>query len=167
MQNIRSTTDPDRTPEARDGTDGTGGADGTETGDEAGATDDAGRTRSGPGRDLTPLLAGAATAIGGLGALLALTDSGSPLRAPFTLFFLLAAPAAAIAAALTGLEPFGRTVASLAGAVAVDMLVAQLLLATHHWSAGAGLAAVTAFSALVLLSALLRRPARRTPKRQG
>ncbi|QIJ66449.1 hypothetical protein G7Z13_07070 [Streptomyces sp. JB150] len=113
------------------------------------------------------MLAGAATAIGGLGALLALTGSGSPLRAPFTLFFLLAAPAAAIAAALTGLEPFGRTVASLAGAVAVDMLVAQLLLATHHWSAGAGLAAVTAFSALVLLSALLRRPARRTPKRQG
>jgi hypothetical protein len=83
------------------------------------------------------------------------------------LFFLLAEPAAAIAAALTGLDPLGRAVASLAGAVVVDMLVAQILLATHHWSAGAGLVAVTAFSALVLLLVLLRRPARRTPKRQG
>ncbi|MGN5378201.1 hypothetical protein ACQ4WX_13400 [Streptomyces lasalocidi] len=37
---------------------------------------------------------GAATAVAAVGALLALTDSGSPLRGPCTLFFLLAAPAA-------------------------------------------------------------------------
>ncbi|MGX1129526.1 hypothetical protein RKD49_001716 [Streptomyces glaucescens] len=148
MQTIRSTTDPG----------------GTDTADEA---DDAERSRSGPGRDLTPLLAGAATAVGGLGAFLALTDSGSPLRGPLTLFFLLAAPAAAIAAALTGLEPFGRTVASLAGAVVVDMLVAQILLATHHWSVRGGLVAVTVFSALVLLLVPVRRLRGRTPRRQG
>ncbi|MER6347453.1 hypothetical protein ACWC10_31645 [Streptomyces sp. NPDC001595] len=148
MQTIRSTSDP-------------GGTDTTEE------TDDAERTRPGPGRDLTPLLAGAATAVALLGAWLALTDSGSPLRGPFTLFFLLAAPAAAIAAALTGLEPFGRAVASLAGAVVVVMLVSQTLLAVHRWSVIAGVVAVTAFSALVLLLVLLRRHSRRTPKRQG
>ena len=149
MQTIRSTTDPG----------------GTETANEA--DDDAERTRSGPERDLNALLAGAATAVGGLGALLAFTGHASPLRGPFVLFFLLAAPAAAIAAALTGLEPFGRTVASLAGAVAVDMLVAQVLLATHHWSVRTGLAAVTAFSALVLLLVAVRRPRGRTPRSQG
>ena len=148
MQTIRSTTDPG----------------GTDTADEA---DDAERSRSGPGRDLTPLLAGAATAVGGLGAFLALVASGSPLRGPFPLFFLLAAPAAAIAVALTGLEPFGRTVASLAGAVVVDMLVAQILLATHHWSVRGGLVAVTVFSALVLLLVPVRRLRGRTPRRQG
>ncbi|MFD7461994.1 MULTISPECIES: hypothetical protein [unclassified Streptomyces] len=148
MQTIRGTTDPG----------------GTDTADEA---DDAERSRSGPGRDLTPLLAGAATAVGALGAFLALTGSGSPLRGPFTLFFLLAAPAAAIAVALTGLEPFGRAVASLAGAVVVDMLVAQILLATHHWSVRAGLVAVTVFSALVLLLVPVRRLRGRTPRRQG
>ncbi|NDZ90526.1 hypothetical protein G3I23_34170, partial [Streptomyces sp. SID10115] len=42
-----------------------------------------------PVQDLLPLLAGAAVAVGGVGAVLALVDLGSPLRAPFTLFFLL------------------------------------------------------------------------------
>lgn len=115
------------------------------------------RARSGPGRDLTPLLAGAATAVGGFGAVLALVDSGSPLRGPFTLFFLLAAPAAAIAAALRGLEPFGRTVAAVAGAVVVNMLVAQGMLAVHRWSVRGGIVAVTAISALLLLLVLAGR----------
>ena len=160
MQTIRSTTEPG-------GTDTTETADTVDTADTADTTEGAERTRSGPGRDLTALLAGAATAVGGLGALLAFTGHASPLRGPFVLFFLLAAPAAAIAAALTGLEPFGRTVASLAGAVAVDMLVAQVLLATYHWSVRTGLAAVTAFSALVLLLVAVRRPRGRTPRSQG
>ncbi|MET9829954.1 hypothetical protein ABZ078_11670 [Streptomyces sp. NPDC006385] len=122
--------------------------------------------RPGPGRDLTPLLAGAATAAGGFGAVLALVDSGSPLRGPFTLFFLLAAPAAAIAAALRGLEPFGRTVAAVAGAVVVNMLVAQGMLAVHRWSVRGGIVAVTAISALLLLLVLVRRLRGRTTRRR-
>ncbi|MFD4953798.1 hypothetical protein [Streptomyces sp. NPDC058451] len=125
------------------------------------------RARPGPRRDLTPLLAGAATTAGGTGALLALTGSGSPLRGPLTLFFLLAAPAAAIAAALRGLDPFGRALASVAGAVALDMLVAQGMLAVHRWSVGGGLLAVTAFCSLVLLLVLVRRGRGRTARRQG
>lgn len=124
------------------------------------------RARPGPGRDLAPLVAGAATAVGTVGAVLALVDSGSPLRGPFTLFFLLAAPATAIAAALRGLEPFGRTMAAVAGAVVVDMLVAQGMLAAHRWSVRGGIAAVTTISALILLLVLLRRPRGRATRRR-
>ncbi|MFF4757962.1 hypothetical protein [Streptomyces sp. NPDC001292] len=99
--------------------------------------------------------------------MLALTGSGSPLRGPLALFFLLAAPAAAIAAALRGLDPFGRALVSVAGAVALDMLVAQGLLAVHRWSVSGGLLAVTAFSSLVLLLVLVRRQRGRTARRQG
>ncbi|MEV8464126.1 MULTISPECIES: hypothetical protein [Streptomyces] len=110
-----------------------------------------------PRRDLSPLLAGAATAVAVCGALLVFTGSASPLRGPLTLFFLLAAPAAAIAAALRGLDPFGRTVAAVAGAIVMNMLVAQGMLAVHRWSVRGGVAAVTVISALVFLLVLLRR----------
>ncbi|MER6980568.1 hypothetical protein [Streptomyces carpinensis] len=132
-----------------------------------GSTDGAERARPGPGRDLSPLLTGAATAVAGTGALLALTDSGSPLRGPLTLFFLLVAPAAAIAAGLRGLDPFGRTLAALAGAVVLDMLVAQGMLAVHRWSVHGGIVAVTVFSSLALLLVSVRRSRGRTARRQG
>jgi hypothetical protein len=119
-----------------------------------------------PGRDLSALLAGAATAIAGVGAVLALIDADSPLRAPFTLFFLLAAPAAAVAAALRNLEPFGRVLASLSAAVAVNLLVAQGMLAVHRWSVPGGIAAVAALSSLILLLVLVRRLHGRTERRR-
>ncbi|MCX5556485.1 hypothetical protein [Streptomyces sp. NBC_00038] len=115
-------------------------------------------TGQGPGRDLLPLLAGAATVVGAVGAILAFADVDSPLRGPLTLFFLLAAPSAAIVAALRGLEPFGRVLASVAGGVTVNMLVAQGMLALHQWSVPGGIAAVTAISTLILLLVLVRRP---------
>ncbi|MEU2063390.1 hypothetical protein [Streptomyces sp. NPDC013455] len=114
------------------------------------------RARPGPARSLTPLLAGAATAVAATGAVLALLDAGTPLRAPSTFLFLLLAPAAAIAAALRGLDPFGRVLTALSGAVVVNMLVAQGMLAVHRWSARGGVVAVTVLSVLVLLSTLLR-----------
>ncbi|GAA1009344.1 hypothetical protein GCM10009564_24360 [Streptomyces thermogriseus] len=123
--------------------------------------------RPGPGRDLSPLLAGAATAVGGTGVLLALTGSDSVLRGPLTLFLLVAAPAAALAATLRGLDPFSRALVSVAGAVVLDMLVAQGMLTLHRWSVSGGLTAVTAFNSLVLLLVLVRRRCGRTAKRQG
>ncbi|MPY33647.1 hypothetical protein FNH09_21080 [Streptomyces adustus] len=113
------------------------------------------------------MLAGAATAVGAIGALLALTDSGSSLRGPFVLFFLLAAPAAAVAAALRGLDPFARLLASVAGAVVLDMLVAQAMLAVHRWSVPGGITAVTVLSALALLLVVVGRRRGRTTGRQG
>ncbi|MFF1378152.1 hypothetical protein [Streptomyces sp. NPDC058308] len=116
-------------------------------------------------KDLLPLLSGAAVAVGAVGAMLALVDLGSPLRAPFTLFFLLAAPGAAIAAALRTLTPLGRAVAAASGAVAVVLLVAQGMLALHVWSVRGGVAAVAAVSALILLPTAIRRPRRRPARR--
>ncbi|GGY00378.1 hypothetical protein [Streptomyces anandii] len=131
------------------------------------STDGTGRPRTGPGRDLSPLLAGAATAAAAAGALLALTGSSSVLRGPLTLFFLLAAPACAVAAALRGLDPFGRALASLAGAVALDMLVAQGMLAVHRWSVRGGILAVAALSLLILLLVTSGRARGRRTRRQG
>ncbi|MFG3656171.1 hypothetical protein [Streptomyces sp. NPDC047706] len=135
--------------------------------DASGAPDGAERAEPGPGRDLRFAPAGAATAAGGLGAWLALIESDSPLRGPFTLFFLLAAPAAAIAAALGAVDPLGRAIVALAGAIAVDMLVAQTLLALHLWSVRGGIVTVTVLSALTLLLVLVRRLGGRTARRQG
>ncbi|MGW3648296.1 hypothetical protein [Streptomyces sp. NPDC000878] len=120
----------------------------------------------GLGKDLFPLLAGIAVAVAAVGAGLALTDTASPLRGPFTLFFLLAAPAVAVGAALRGLEPFGRTVTSVAAAVALDLLVAQGMLATHQWSVRGGVVAVTVISSLILLLVLVRRHRGRTARRR-
>ncbi|MGV9565442.1 hypothetical protein [Streptomyces sp. NPDC003480] len=120
-----------------------------------------------PGRGLFPLLAGAAVAVATVGAILALSDSGSPLRGPFTLFFLLAAPATAVGAALRGLQPWPRTVVSMAGAISIDLLVAQGMLAVHRWSVTGGLLAVTVISSLVLLLVLVRRQRRRTARRRA
>ncbi|MER8061311.1 MULTISPECIES: hypothetical protein [unclassified Streptomyces] len=107
-------------------------------------------------RELSPLLAGAAAAVPTAGALLALTGSGAALRGPGALLFLLLAPAAALATALRGLDPFARALCALAGAVVVDMLVAQVMLATHRWSVRGGVAAVAVLSLLLLLLVLLR-----------
>ncbi|MGW0535433.1 hypothetical protein [Streptomyces sp. NPDC003032] len=123
------------------------------------------RSGQGRGSDLLPLFAGAAVAVGGVGAMLALVDLSSPLRGPFTLFFLLAAPGAAIAAALRALTPWGRAVASVSGAVALNLLVAQGMLALHVWSVRGGVVAVTALSALALLLVVARGLRRRTARR--
>ncbi len=126
-------------------------------------------SQQGPGKDLFPLLTGVAVAVAAVGATLALTDAPSPLRGPLTLFFLLAAPALAVGAALRGLDPFGRIMTSVAAAVALDLLVAQGMLATHRWSVRGGVVAVTVISSsiLLLVLALSRRQRGRTARRRA
>ncbi len=123
-------------------------------------------TGRGGGTDLLPLAAGAAVAVGGVGAALALFDLDAPLRGPCALFFLIAAPAAALATALRALEPWGRAVAAVAGALAVDVLVAQGMLALHVWSVRGGVVAVAALSALAPLLVAARHLRRRPAKRR-
>ncbi len=96
-----------------------------------------------------------------VGGALALADIGSPLRAPFTLFFLIVAPGCAVAAVLTGLDPLSRAVVATGGALAVDLLVAQAMLALHAWSVRGGVAAVAALSVLLLVLPSLLAHARR------
>ncbi|QLE71388.1 hypothetical protein FGW37_07070 [Streptomyces rectiverticillatus] len=127
------------------------------------APDRPGGSRASAG-DSLPVAAGAATAIAGVGAVLALADIGSPLRAPFTLFFLLVAPACAVGAALRGLDPLSRSVVAAGGAVAVDVLVAQAMLALHTWTVRGGVAAVAAVSLLLFLLAHVRHHRCRTAK---
>lgn len=97
------------------------------------------------------LLAGAGAVAGVAGLVLALSHAGSPLRGPLALFFLLAAPGAAFAAALRGLDPWARVLTSVAGAVAVVMLVTQGMLAVHRWSVDGGVIAVAVLSASAFL----------------
>lgn len=123
-----------------------------------------GRPERDPEGDLLPLLAGAAFAVAGVGAILALVDASSPLRGPFTLFFLFTAPATAVGAALRGLDPPARAVLSFAGAIAVDLLVAQGMLAVHRWSVRGGIVAVAAISCLALLLVLAHRRRRRATR---
>ena len=125
---------------------------------------DAGST----GGDSRPLLAGVAVGVGGVGAALALADVDSALRAPFTLFFLLAAPAAGIAAALPRLDPLSRTVIAVIGAMAVDLLVAEVMIAAQVWSARGGVAAVGTLSLGLLLVPLARgRKVQSRARREG
>lgn len=104
-----------------------------------------------------PLLAGAATAVAGVGAVLALADIGSPLRAPFTFFFLLGAPGAAVAAALHRLDPLSRAVLAFCAAVAVNLLVAQCLILLRIWSVQAGVGTIAVLSTVALLLVLFGR----------
>ncbi|MGW2329462.1 hypothetical protein ACWC5C_27400 [Streptomyces sp. NPDC001700] len=115
--------------------------------------------------ELVPVAAGAAVGIAAIGAALTLADFDSPLRAPFTLFFLLAAPAAALGSALRGLDAAARAVLGVAGALALDLLVAQTMLALHVWSVRGGVAAVGLLSLLILTPALLTRARRSGEKR--
>lgn len=130
------------------------------------AADDRLRQARAPQRDLLPLLAGAATTIMRRRRRPGPRRHRLPLRAPFTLFFLLAAPAAAVALALRNLEPVGRVLASLSAAVAVNLLVAQGMIAVHRWSVPGGIAAVAALSSLILLLVLVRRLRGRTVRRR-
>lgn len=114
-------------------------------------SDQTGRTAPTGPTDLTPLLAGCAVAVSGVGAVLVLADLASPLRAPFALFFLISTPAAAVSCWLSGLEPYGRLVTSSAVAVAANLLVAQTMTALHLWSARGGAVAIAALSAVIAL----------------
>jgi hypothetical protein len=73
------------------------------------------------------------------------------LRAPLALFFLISAPAEAGAFALRRLEPLGRAVASVSGAVLIDLLTAESMAALHLWSVRSGVTAVGVISLLLFL----------------
>jgi len=103
------------------------------------------------GKESLPLLIGAAFGVGAVGAVLAMADISSPVRAPFTFFFLVVAPAAALASVLRGIDPLSRAVVAIGAAMVVDVLVAQGMLALHLWSIRGGVGVVAAVSAVLFL----------------
>lgn len=128
--------------------------------------------KSSAGARFPPVLMGVAVGAGGVGAALTLAGVDTPPRAPLTLLFLAMAPASALACALRGLDGAARAVLAGAGALALDLLIAQTMLALHLWSVRGGVSAVGAASFLLCLSARLaharrRRRRPRTTSRQG
>jgi hypothetical protein len=111
--------------------------------------------KSPAGTRLPPALVGVAVGVGGGGAALTLAGIDSPLRAPCTLFFLVMAPASALGGALRGLDRAARATLAGVGALALDLLVAQAMLALHEWSVRGGVSAVGAVSLALFLSARL------------
>lgn len=89
----------------------------------------------------------AAIAAGGAGAILALANIGTPVRAPLVILFLAVAPAAAIAPPLGGFDRLARLILVSTGAIVINFLVAEVMLAAGVWSPRGSVAAVAVFSA--------------------
>ena len=103
--------------------------------------------------------------LAGVGALLGgcvLALGGDSMGAAVTVMFLLVAPASAVAASLTGLDPLTRIVLAVAAAVVLNALVAETMLIIGSWSVRGGVVAVGALSALIWFAggATLARPSR-------
>jgi hypothetical protein len=99
---------------------------------------------------LTPVyLRGAALIIGGAGAILALTGVSTSIRGPAVLVFLVTAPALAVAALLSRVDPVARGIVAVTAAIAINVLVAEAMLAAAAWSPRAGLVAIAIISALI------------------
>ncbi|MGW7364855.1 hypothetical protein ACWGI8_15845 [Streptomyces sp. NPDC054841] len=107
--------------------------------------------------DVLPALAGGALAASAVGATLALAGLESPLRAPFALFYLAVAPAAGLAAALRPMAPAARIPLSAAGAVLIDLLVAQSMRALDLWSVESGVTTVAAITFLLFVIGIRNR----------
>ena len=83
------------------------------------------------------------------GALLALAGINSAARGPLVLLFLLAVPGLAVASLLRRLDLGARIVVAVTAAIAVNVLVAETMLAAGAWSPSAGLLAIAAISAVI------------------
>ena len=94
-------------------------------------------------------LRGGIVVAGSAGVLLALAGVNSPARGPLVLLFLLAAPGLAVASLLRRLDPWARSAVAVTAAMAVNVLVAETMLAAGAWSPSAGLLTIAAISAVI------------------
>lgn len=106
-------------------------------------------------------LRGGIVIAGSAGALLALTGINSAARGPLALLFLLAAPGLAVASLLRRLDLGARIAVAVTAAIAMNVLVAETMLAAGAWSPSAGLLAIAAISTII--GAIGLAAARRSP----
>jgi hypothetical protein len=105
-------------------------------------------------------LGAVAVAVGGLPAGLALVAVDHPVWRALAALFLLTAPAVTTMALLPNLSAVGRLVCGIAGAVVLNGLVAEGMLALGIWSIPGGATAVSIITAgLLVLAASAKRPA--------
>ncbi|MBD0744327.1 hypothetical protein BG418_22500 [Streptomyces sp. CBMA152] len=97
-------------------------------------------------------MSGAALTVSVVGAAIAWIPLDSPLRAPLALFFLIAAPAEALAFALRRLEPLTRAVASFSGTVLINLVIAETMAIIEVRSVRGEIMAVAVISFLLFLT---------------
>ncbi|MGP9021694.1 hypothetical protein ACT1U9_25260 [Streptomyces sp. BR1] len=102
--------------------------------------------------DLAAALSGAALTVSTVGAVIAYIPVESPLRAPLGLFFLIAAPAEALAFALRRWEPLTRAVASFSGTVLINLLIAETMAISEVRSVRGEIMTVAVISFLLFLT---------------
>jgi hypothetical protein len=95
------------------------------------------------------MLACAIVMAGLAGVGLALAGSGSPLRSPLVLLFLVTAPAMAVAGLLRGLDAAARVFVSCLAMIVINACVAETMLAAGAWSPRTGLVAVVVIAAVL------------------
>lgn len=110
------------------------------------------RLRTVPRLSLRSRLCAAAATLIGAGAIAGVIPASDWEVRILLVTFDFAAPLIAIAAALPGIETALAAVVGLAGGLAVNVLVAQTMLATSSWSLRGGVVAVGAVAALVWLA---------------
>lgn len=100
-------------------------------------------------RAVVSILAALSTLVIGI----TLAAGGDASGGGFTITFLVAAPAIAMAVLTRSLDPFARCVLALAAVVVVNTLVAEAMLASDTWSISGGVATVGVISAALWLAA--------------
>ncbi|MDQ4104540.1 MAG: hypothetical protein M3186_12815 [Actinomycetota bacterium] len=104
-------------------------------------------------RQVTSRLASIVGVQGVLAVGLVLLPGGDAMGTGATIAFLIAAPAAAMAMGLRGVDPLARIVIALAAAAVVNTLVAEAMVATGTWSIPGGVGAVGVISVGIGLAA--------------
>lgn len=98
-----------------------------------------------------------AIVVGTLGAVLAVVGVRNPVTDALTLVFLAVVPAAAIAGLVPGSGPIATIAVAIAGAIAINGLVAEAMLALGAWSPRVGVLAVGTISALCVAAGRFQR----------
>jgi hypothetical protein len=101
-----------------------------------------------------------AIAAGSLGAIMAIANVSSPVRAPLLLIFLLVAPAAAIAGLLDRFDGLARLIIAGTAAIVINFLVAEIMLAAGLWSPRGSVIVVTVITVVSALAQSARVRAR-------